>query len=147
MQRIRVLLSILLLNITAYAADTKLTHLTVKDGLLNSTVYYAMQDSSGFMWFCTETGVSRYDGTKFENFTLNEGLADNVIFKCYEDSKGRIWFLSYSGKLSYYLKGNIYSGSNTPWLNYPLSGAFLLSSIEEKNGTVWISTSLGDVLT
>src|SRR4051812_29948953 len=82
-----------------HADNINLSHLSVKDGLPNSTVYSAMQDAKGFIWFCTATGVSRYDGRKFENFTISDGLADNEIFKCFEDTKHRIWFLSYNGRL------------------------------------------------
>ncbi len=147
MQRIRAfLIALLYCSITTHADNINFTHLTVKDGLLNSTVYYAMQDVKGFIWFCTETGVSRYDGARFENFTINEGLADNEIFKCYEDSKGRIWFLSYNGKLSFYFAGRMYNSDNTAWLRYPVAGAFLLTCLEDKNGTIWISNSIGETL-
>jgi ligand-binding sensor domain-containing protein len=129
-----------------YSKDLNLTHLSVKDGLSSSTVYYAMQDSKGFIWFCTETGVDRYDGRIFEKFTINNGLADNEIFKCFEDSKNRIWFLSYNGKLSFFFRGKIYNDANTPWLAYPYIGAFLLNCKETKNGDLYISTSCGSVL-
>jgi ligand-binding sensor domain-containing protein len=67
-----------------------------------------MQDSKGFIWFCTDSGVSRFDGSNWDNFTLDDGLADNDIFKCYEDSKHRIWFLSANGKFSYYFQNKIH---------------------------------------
>lgn len=121
-------------------------HLTVKDGLPSSTVYHAMQDSKGFMWFCTETGVCRYDGKRFQNFTINSGLADNENFRCYEDRKGRIWFLSYNGKLSYYANGHTYNPSNTPWLSYPISDGALLSCMEDKYGNLWVVNSRNEVL-
>lgn len=128
------------------ARNTNFTHYTVKDGLLNSTVYNAMQDSKGFIWFCTETGVSRYDGRQFGNFTIKNGLADNINFKCHEDKKGRIWFLSYNGQLSYFFGGKIYNKHNTPWLAYKDNGSFLLDCVEDKYDNIWFNTSLGDVL-
>ena len=127
----------------SYASDV---HFTVKNGLPNSTVYFAMQDSKDFIWFCTATGVSRYDGRKFENFTMSEGLADNEIFRCIEDSKGRIWFLSYNGKLSFFYKGKMHNPQNTPWLSYDNTGAFLLNAIEDKKENLWFTTSLGFII-
>lgn len=127
----------------SYAGDV---HFTVKNGLPNSTVYFAMQDSKDFIWFCTATGVSRYDGRKFENFTMSEGLADNEIFRCIEDSKGRIWFLSYNGKLSFFYKGKMHNPQNTPWLSYDNTGAFLLNAIEDKKENLWFTTSLGFII-
>ena len=40
-----------------------------REGLAGSTVYCVTQDRDGFMWFGTETGLSRFDGTHFRNFT------------------------------------------------------------------------------
>jgi len=142
--RLCLTLVFILLRSGIHAADY--VHLTVKDGLPNNTVYYAMQDSKNFIWFCTPTGVSRYDGRKFENFTMADGLADNEIFRCVEDTHHRIWFLSYNGKLSFYLNGKIFSSATTPWLAYNNSGAFLLSSLEDRKKNIWFSTSSGDIL-
>lgn len=141
----RLYLTIVILCCT-FSSYASLAHLTVKDGLPNSTVYYAMQDSKDFIWFCTATGVGRYDGRKFENFTMSDGLADNEIFRSIEDSKGRIWFLSYNGKLSFFYGGKMHNSRNTPWLSYDNTGAFLLNAIEDKKGNLWFSTSLGYVL-
>jgi ligand-binding sensor domain-containing protein len=91
-----------------WANNSRVLNYTVDNGLINNTVYYIMQDSKGFIWCCTESGVSRFDGKNWDNFTLDEGLADNENFKCYEDSKHRIWFLSSNGKFSYFYKNKIY---------------------------------------
>src|ERR1043166_6045958 len=130
----------------AFAGNFEFEHITVKDGLANSTVYYAMQDSRGFLWFCTETGVNRYDGHHFETFTINDGLADNENFKCFEDSKGRLWFLSYNGKLSFFLAGKFYNAQNTPWLYLPTRDAYLFDVKEGKDKSIWFSTVMGDVI-
>jgi ligand-binding sensor domain-containing protein len=147
MTKTRILiLFFLYLSTHLHAGSINLSHLTVKDGLLNSTVYFAMQDTKGFMWFCTETGVSRYDGRKFENFTMNDGLADNVIFKCFEDSRHRIWFLSYNGRLSFYRDGKIHNSDDMPYLSYKVTGAYLLQATEDGSGDIWIATSYGNVI-
>lgn len=107
----KTLLSLLLCftaQFTLWAHDVQYLNYTVDNGLSNNTVYYMMQDSKGFIWCCTESGVSRYDGKNWDNFTLDEGLADNENFKCYEDSQHRIWFLSSNGKFCYYHRGRIY---------------------------------------
>ena len=38
-------------------------HLSVEDGLPQSTVYAILQDRRGFLWFGTQDGLSRYDGS------------------------------------------------------------------------------------
>ncbi|WP_343634310.1 histidine kinase [Fluviicola sp.] len=75
---------------------------SIKEGLPSSETYFVYQGRQGYMWFCTDRGVVKYDGFHMEVLTTKSGLPDNVIFWIYEDYKGRIWFVSYNGLLSYY---------------------------------------------
>ena len=84
-------------------------HLTTKDGLPSSTIYFVMQDSKGYMWFTTDHGVARYNGYEFKVFTTKDGLEDNTVFFLFEDKKGRIWMFTFSGKLFYYQNEKIVS--------------------------------------
>ncbi len=79
-----------------------------ENGLPSTEVYETHQDSKGYMWFCTDAGVSRFNGYEFENFTTNDGLTDNTVFHIYEDGSGRIWFLPYNGRLCYFDNGQIH---------------------------------------
>lgn len=110
-----------------------------KDGLAGSTVYDMCQDKDGFMWFATENGLSRYDGTNFVNFTVKDGLADNEILKVYPDSKGRVWIGGFSKEVCFYYKGKIYNKSNCTWINnIKLEGA-ALSFLEDRSSGILIS--------
>lgn len=90
-----------------FAQTPHFRNYTVDDGLPSSHVYRAFQDSKGFMWFCTDKGVARFDGYKFEKFSTKNGLPNNDIWHCAEDSEQRIWFLSYANAFFYFdLKDN-----------------------------------------
>jgi len=120
--------------------DSRFKHFTVNNGLANSMVYYAMQDSKGYMWFCTESGVNRFDGTHFETFTIQNGLADNENFRCIEDSKGRIWFASYNGQLSYYNGREFINERNDTSLKQISSvHKHIEDIIEDPKGNIWFS--------
>nr|WP_294860873.1 histidine kinase [uncultured Fluviicola sp.] len=80
----------------------------VDQGFPSSETYFVHQDREGYMWFCTDRGVVRYDGFRMVVFNQSNGLLDNVVFHIYEDRKGRIWFITMNGKLTYYYKGKIY---------------------------------------
>jgi ligand-binding sensor domain-containing protein len=83
-----------------------------KDGLPSSTVYCMTQDAEGFMWFGTETGLSRFDGTHFRTFTQEDGLPDNEIIQLFTDSRGRVWISPFKKSICYYYKGKIYTPEN-----------------------------------
>lgn len=54
-------------------------HYTPKDGLVNSRVRKAYQDSKGRMYFITFGGLSMYDGARFKNYTLQNGLLTDLV--------------------------------------------------------------------
>src|SRR5215471_357962 len=69
----------LLSSISLYGQEYSYVHYDVKDGLAGSTVYDVTQDKDGFLWFATEAGISRFDGTHFKNFTTEDGLPSAEI--------------------------------------------------------------------
>lgn len=81
-------------------------HISVRNGLPSSEVYYVIQDSKGYVWMCTDAGVCRYTGFSFVSFTTREGLTDNTVFRLKEDNRGRIWAQGFSGGLSYFEGGH-----------------------------------------
>jgi ligand-binding sensor domain-containing protein len=65
------------------------------DGLAQESVLSIVQDPDGFMWFGTQSGLSRYDGYRFTNFRNVVGdpktLVNNWVRVLYVDRKGRLW--------------------------------------------------------
>jgi signal transduction histidine kinase/ligand-binding sensor domain-containing protein len=110
---------------------------SVSDGLPSKTVYCAMQDNDGFLWFGTDAGVSRFDGKEFKNFTIKDGLTDNDILKIYKDSKGRLWFLTLKGILCYYYQGKIFNPSNDSNLPTLKANNGFLSFLEDDEHNLW----------
>jgi ligand-binding sensor domain-containing protein len=116
------------------------TNHTLTTGLPSNTVYYAMQDSQGFLWLATDAGVCRFDGQEFETFTPQDGLADNEIFQIKQDSRGRIWFLSFNGRISYYHHGKFFNSSHDSSLA-PLNIKSLFScAFEDSRKRMWFGT-------
>lgn len=75
-------------------------------------VYDLCQDQDGFIWFATEYGLTRFDGSNFKNFTVKDGLPDNEILKLWPDKKGRIWIGSFSKEICYFYHNKIYNSGN-----------------------------------
>jgi len=82
---------------------------TVNDGLPSSELFDATQDHLGRIWYTSNAGVGYYNGYSFTNFSRNDGLASSSVVKIFHGKDGKLWFLSYSGKLSFYKKGKIFT--------------------------------------
>jgi len=61
------------------------------DGLAGNIVYSVAQDSTGAMWFGTNRGLSRYDGTTFSNFAVMSGLPGNDVYAIAATGTGDVW--------------------------------------------------------
>lgn len=139
--RAAIVLCVFLVFSSLQAQDFELTsiNLTVQDGLAGDNVYCALQDDKGYIWFGTETGVSRYNGRVFENFYMSDGLADNEIFRIDQDSRGRIWFSALNGEFSYYYEGRFYNAQNDSALAKMRANSFYLNQFEDADQRVWFS--------
>ena len=111
----------------------------VKDGLAGATVYTIAQDKEGFIWFGTETGLSRYDGTHFKNFYTSDGLSDNEILKLFVDSKNRIWVIPFKKSVCYYWKGEIHNSKNDTLLKRLKISSELVSISEDRDKNLFIA--------
>lgn len=85
------LLPLLLLLLQTASAQNFLTY-SLEDGLPQSQVFAAIQDSKGYMWFGTQGGgVCRYDGRFFQTYTDADGLPSSYVNALFEDDRRRIW--------------------------------------------------------
>src|SRR6476620_1791881 len=62
-----------------FAQQYPFVHYTPKDGLVNSRVRKAYQDSKGRMYFLTFNGLSVYDGARFKNYGTQNGLIAGLV--------------------------------------------------------------------
>ncbi len=116
------------------------THYDTKDGLAGSTVYAVVQSADGFIWFGTETGLSRFDGRRFKTFTMADGLPSNEILSVFTDSKGRIWLVPFGHSISYYYRGKIHNQENDSVLKKVAIKSLLHCIAEDDKGTIILQT-------
>lgn len=134
-----ILLLIFLVPCLVIGQEYSYTHYDSKEGLAGSTVYYIQQDHDGFLWFGTETGLSRFDGTHFTNFTTTDGLPDNEILKLFVDSKNRVWAIPFRNSICYYWKGKIYNTTNDPVLRKIKISLEVKTVLEDRQGNILIA--------
>lgn len=90
---------------SAQNASPNFIHYSTEHGLPSSEVYSVIQDRKGNLWFSTDRGVARYDGTEFKTYSFKEGLTDNTVFKLLEDKNGKVWMHTLTGRI-YFLEND-----------------------------------------
>ncbi|MCC6726320.1 MAG: histidine kinase [Saprospiraceae bacterium] len=128
----------------ACAQEPAYLHYGVGDGLPSAMVYYAFQDSKGFIWFGTANGLARFDGTRFKVIGIKDGLPDNEVVSIYEDSKQRLW-VSCFGKTPVYLKDDkVFNTSHDPLLK-TIGINTATNFLEDDKGRIWISAGAREI--
>ncbi len=91
-------------NVWAQSHPLKFRHLTINDGLSQSTVQAILQDQRGFMWFGTADGLNRYNGYDFHVYRYSSedstSLPHNDVTALLEDQDGYIWVGTDGGGLA-----------------------------------------------
>ncbi|MBK6621085.1 MAG: histidine kinase [Saprospirales bacterium] len=83
---------------------------TIEDGLPDNTVFSIMEDSEGYMWFCTDAGICRFNGYEFRQFPGPGDVGAGAVYNAREDEQGRVWFRTSPGYLYYVERDTI-----KPW--------------------------------
>lgn len=109
------------------AQNPYIRHYTTANGLPSNTIYQIFQDSHKFLWFTSDAGVVKFDGSSFITYRKKDGLSSNDIVRMNEDPKGRIWFFNYNSSVNYLYNDTIYNAKNAPFLNGFLGKGFILN--------------------
>lgn len=87
-----------ILQLTAQSHSVK--RLGIEQGLSNNYVVSITQDKQGFLWFATEEGLNKFDGTRFITYYKNDlphnnqGITGNELNRVYADSKRPIIWIA-----------------------------------------------------
>src|SRR5204862_5848812 len=76
------------LSAPAWAERLPVRAYTVDDGLAGDEINTILQDSRGYLWIGTDTGLSRFDGTRFVEYDSRQGLPNPHVTALLETSSG-----------------------------------------------------------
>ncbi len=141
-----ILLLILFVSFKSYTQNNTIDKIGVGNGLSNNNILSIAQDEDGFMWFGTEWGLNRFDGTSFKVYkadTSKNTISHNGINKILVDSvRHLIWIATKGGGL------NVLNRSSEEFIHYPTYEQTPNSTHSngitdlcfDENGDIWIAT-------
>lgn len=124
--------------------DINFTALTIKDGLSSNTVTSILKDRYGFMWFGTEDGLDKFDGTNFKIYRYRpndtSSLQTNEILSLHEDQAGNLWVATSGGSLS------LYDRKKDAFINFPagekpglIANSVVMDVCSDFQGRIWVA--------
>ncbi len=122
------------------------THLSVDDGLSQNNVQAILQDSVGFMWFATESGLNRYDGYEIKRYhrsrSTPDGLTNDYIWTIVEDEDNNLWLATKGGGVVRWDRASdtFTSFRHDPANEQTLSSDEIRTLLVNPDGTVWAGT-------
>lgn len=128
---------------------TKFSHITIKDGLSQSSVKSIIQDSRGYMWFGSADGLNKYDGYGFKQFHHDpenlSSISGNDISCIYENPyDSAFWIGTRNAGLNLYNRErdnfNVFTIASKKTNNLPSNS---INDILATPRTLWIATRGG----
>jgi ligand-binding sensor domain-containing protein/signal transduction histidine kinase len=151
---------LILLSVTLFGffPDLRAERLPIKtyttaDGLPRDHINRIVQDSRGFLWFCTSEGLSRFDGYKFANYGTEQGLPGREVNDFLETRSGVYWVATNKGLARF--NPDPGAAANTTGRREPAQRFVVYRLGEEPNaqnisviyedhaGTIWCGTYAG----
>lgn len=128
--------------------DINFTSLTTKNGLSSNTVNAILKDKYGLMWFATEDGLNKFDGTGVTVYRSKpddpKSLFANEILCLHEDKAGNLWIGTSGGSVSEYDR------QHDSFINFPsghdsnrISNNVIRNICSDYLGNIWIANFNG----
>ena len=143
-KRLREIVLLLILWICPSAYGEIYKYLRLEDGLSSRNVYAVQQSNGGFMWFLTDNGIDRYDGSEVSNYTLKiDGQKFTEYSTCrliYDEVEDNLWMVTNLGRVVRYSKRlNAFEVMYIPQIHSEESDVLksAVSPIDRK-GNIWI---------
>ena len=162
---------LLLLALLALASPLRAERLILKsyttaDGLPHDSVNCVVEDARGFLWFCTDDGLSRFDGYGFTNYGIGDGLPSARVNAILPAPDGRHWIATGAGLVRFDPHGTSPAGRAEPsrsaadrdsstapaamaaMFSAVVSGLegrarYVTSLLQDRAGLVWVGTHDG----
>lgn len=125
------------------AARPPLASYTTSDGLAGSRVLRIVRDSRGFLWFCTDNGLSRFDGRHFETVAAEGELVKDL----HETRDGVYWVGTAGAGVLRFEPDKPAPGGRVQSTPIPVGEGHLTNDVsrlyEDRSGRLWAGSMAG----
>ena len=148
-RKLIVLAVLCLANSTVQAASAMpmhFNHVALQDGLSQNNVQSILQDSQGYLWFATESGLNRYDGYDIAVYSRERGnpggFANDFVWVIAEDASKDLWLATQGGGVVRWNRSNDSFDSYRHDPNDPnsLASDEIRTLLINEDGTIWVGT-------
>ncbi|WP_342085499.1 hybrid sensor histidine kinase/response regulator transcription factor [Dyadobacter sp. OTU695] len=126
--------------VVAQTEPPRFTAVTSMDGLSSNTVTAILKDRHGLLWFATDDGLNKFDGTGFTVYRHEKkdssSLKSNDVSAIFEDRAGRIWVGTIIGGL------HLYDRRKDSFVRVKTFHS-INSICEDSQGKIWSGTTQG----
>lgn len=127
----------------AQTEPPRFTAITSMDGLSSNTVTAILKDRYGLLWFATDDGLNKFDGTGFTVYRHQKkdstSLKSNDVSAIFEDRTGRIWVGTIIGSL------HLYDRRKDSFVRIKTHHS-INSICEDAQGKIWVGTTQGLII-
>lgn len=106
----------------------------------SSESYKIMQDSKGYIWFSTEAGLCRYNGSSLKVFDKRNGLPEAAVYGLKEDKKGIIWIATSTNRILRYINDSLKEAPFSRNLQKQFTKLDLIQLMNITDDSVFINT-------
>ena len=122
-------------------------HYSVENGLANSALTAIVQDSDGFLWMGSQSGLMRFDGYRFRTYLHDPqdagSIPSNFVQSMFADARGMLWVGTANAGLARF------DPRTGRFVSYPVGGprgtrtADLEAIIDDGKDGLWVGTDGG----
>ncbi len=137
----------LLFKILPAQSKYNFEHISIPDGLSNTTVNDIIQDKYGFLWIATADGLNRYDGYNFKIYKNDpsdkNSLPNNTAYKSMIDHDGTLWVCTAAGFSKYNRANETFETFLPDSSRFNSASNTIYNMVQDSKNRIWLLTQDG----